>query len=181
MASVVRPVPPLGAQKTTTCPAACSGSAAGRGSVPALAEHLAQCRHQFFGLQGLGQEAARAGQHRPPRQRHVVVPHQDQHDRARQAGCQLLDQDERVGAAQRVVDQHDVGQHVLGARQGQVGLRHPIQAVVAAQPLAGQGLADRVAGSLPLADQQHAQHFTRDQTRQQCLPLVPRVILLNTR
>ena len=66
----------------------------------------------------------------------------------------LADQGGRRHALERIVDQDDVRQDVLNSHEGQFGLRHPIEPVVAGPPC--QRLADLVSGILLSAHQEDA-------------------------
>jgi hypothetical protein len=120
IASVVRPVPPLGAQRRRCARRPLDG--AGRSRRHALpGQHLVQRHHSSSALQRLGDKAAAPASTAWRAWPRPSSPDQGQDRGTRQPGRQLADQRHGVGPGQLVVDQDDVGHHVLGPGRARSG------------------------------------------------------------
>src|SRR5512133_3627933 len=94
--------------------------------------YLAQRRADVVGLQGAGDEGARAGQQGLAGETHGVCIHQGQDGGIGNARAQVLNQGGWARAAQIVVHQDNLGRQVLGAHNGQLWLRYPEETRVSA-------------------------------------------------
>ncbi len=128
-ARVVRPVPPLGAQKTTIRPLTPSTTLGSTVGCPLVGHHLMQRHHQFVGLERFGDEAACADEDSLAGVACVFLADEEEDDGVGYRGCEAADRRDGIRVAQVVVHDDDLGQQVLRTYEGQVRLCHPVQPI----------------------------------------------------
>ena len=132
IASVVRPVPPFDAQKTTTRPNGASCTTRG-GRVAASPEHLAEDGQQLVAANGLRDEGTRAGEDGRLSDCQRIGLGQQEHGAVGQALDQAAHQNFRAlrTCAEILIHEDDVRRQPLGARQCQVRLGDPVETMLA--------------------------------------------------